>query len=83
LDITAAAEAAGFSLRHFRRIIIEDKIPVVEIGGKKVIDERELEAWKATRGEMRLEAALQQVDGWISKDAARTRLELANLESDF
>jgi len=34
LDIPTAAEMAGFSLRHFRRIIEEDSIPIVQIGRK-------------------------------------------------
>ena len=34
LDIPTAAELAGFSIRHFRRIIEEDRIPIVQIGRK-------------------------------------------------
>gem|GEM_PF-1475992 len=34
LDIPTAATMAGFSLRHFRRIIEEDSIPIVQIGRK-------------------------------------------------
>ena len=33
LDIPSAAFQAGYSSRHFRRIIEEDKIPVMQIGG--------------------------------------------------
>lgn len=33
-DIPAAAELAGFSLRHFRRIMEEEKIPILRIGRK-------------------------------------------------
>jgi len=29
LDIPTAAELAGFFIRHFRRIIEEDRIPIV------------------------------------------------------
>jgi len=29
---STAAELAGFSIRHFRRIIEEDRIPIVQIG---------------------------------------------------
>ena len=74
LDIQTAAQIAGFSSRHFRKIIEEDHIPVTQIEGKMFIVARDLETWRTTRGEMRLEAALQQVDGWICKDAARSRL---------
>jgi hypothetical protein len=65
LDIPTAAEYAGFSSRHFRRIIEEDKIPVLNIGRKMFILSRDLETWRATRGEARLCAALNQVDGWV------------------
>ena len=34
MDIPTAAGMAGFSLRHFRRIIEEDRIPIVQIGRK-------------------------------------------------
>ena len=69
LDIPSAAYQAGFSSRHFRKIIEEDRIPLKEIQGKYFIIASDLEAWKATRGEARLEAALQQLDGWIKRSA--------------
>jgi hypothetical protein len=47
LDIPTAAEMAGFSLRHFRRIIEEDQIPVVQIGRKFFILGRDFTNWKA------------------------------------
>ena len=65
LDITSAAYEAGYSSRHFRRIIEEDRIPVMQIGRKCFIIARDLEAWKATRGEARLDETIQQLDGWI------------------
>ena len=34
LDIPNAAELAGFSLRHFLRIIEEERIRIVQIGRK-------------------------------------------------
>ena len=68
LDIPSAAYMAGFSSRHFRRIIEEDHIPVMRIGRKFFIVARDLEEWKATRGEQRLEEAIQQVDGWIKRN---------------
>ena len=62
LDIPSAAYLAGFSSRHFRRIIEEDRIPVKEIDGKSFIIAADLEEWKATRGDARLQAAIQQLD---------------------
>jgi hypothetical protein len=70
LDIPTAAESAGFSSRHFRRIIEEDRIPVVQIGRKLFIVTRDFDAWKSTRGESRLRDAVQQVDGWVAKKNA-------------
>ena len=69
LDIPSAALQAGYSSRHFRRIIEEDRIPVMQIGRKFFIIVRDLEAWKSTRGEARLEQAIQQLDGWIKLHA--------------
>ena len=67
LDIPTAAQFAGFSSRHFRRIIEEDGIPVLQIGRKMFIVTRDFEEWKSTRGEARLCAAVHQVDGWLSR----------------
>jgi len=79
LDIPTAAEFAGFSPRHFRRIIEEDRIPVMQIGRKMFIVTRDFEAWKSTRGEARLGAAIQQVDGWVSNSTRWVTTE----EPDF
>ena len=65
LDIPSAAYLAGFSSRDFRKIIEEDRIPVKQVDGKNFIVARDLEEWKATRGEARLDAAIQQLDIWI------------------
>ena len=46
LDIPTAAEMAGFSLRHFRRIIEEDNIPIVQIGRKFFILGRDFTSWQ-------------------------------------
>jgi hypothetical protein len=46
LDIPTAAEMAGFSLRHFRRIIEEDRIPIVQIGRKFFILGRDFSSWQ-------------------------------------
>ena len=49
LDIPTAAEMAGFSLRHFRRIIEEDRIPIVQIGRKFFILGRDFSSWQASK----------------------------------
>ena len=53
LDIPSAAELAGFSVRHFRRIIEEDRIRIVEIGRKFFILGADFEHWKAGKREKR------------------------------
>src|SRR5437588_2268893 len=68
LDIPSAAFIAGYSPRHFRRIIEEDRIPVMQIGRKYFIVTRDLEAWKSTRGEARLDQTIQQLDGWLKQN---------------
>lgn len=47
-DITKAAVVAGYSPRHFRRIIEADNIPVMRIGRKFFIVGRDFETWKLT-----------------------------------
>lgn len=49
LDIPTAADMAGFSIRHFRRIIEEDRIPIVQIGRKFFILGREFTSWESSR----------------------------------
>jgi hypothetical protein len=49
LDIPTAAGMAGFSLRHFRRIIEEDRIPIMQIGRKFFILGRDFTSWESTR----------------------------------
>ena len=62
-DIPSAAVQAGFSSRHFRRIIEEDRIPVMQIGRKFFIVGRDFEAWQVTRGQARLnENAVAQIN---------------------
>ena len=68
LDIPSAAFQAGYSPRHFRRIIEEDRIPVMQIGRKFFIISRDLEQCKSTRGEARFQQAIQQLDVWIKQD---------------
>ena len=64
LDIPAAAQLAGFTTRHFRRIIQEDRIPMVTIHYKSFITARDFARWNETHGERRLHAAIHQVDLW-------------------
>ena len=49
MDISTAAEMAGFSLRHFRRIIEEDQIPIVQIGRKFFITGKDFRLWETRR----------------------------------
>ena len=49
LDIPTAAELAGFSIRHFRRIIEEDRIPIVQIGRKFFILGRDFTSWASNK----------------------------------
>jgi hypothetical protein len=65
LDIPSAAFQAGFSTRHFRRVIEEDHIPVILIGQKYFITVADLETWKSTYGEARFEKCLKQLDVWL------------------
>ena len=50
MDIPTAARMAGFSIRHFRRIIEEDGIPIIQIGRKFFILGREFASWEARKG---------------------------------
>ena len=49
MDIPTAAGMAGFSLRHFRRIIEEDHIPIMQIGRKFFILGRDFTNWESSR----------------------------------
>ena len=68
LDIPTAAFQAGYSPRHFRKVIEEDSIPVMQIWRRLFISGRDLEAWKSTRGEARFQQALDQLEVWIKQD---------------
>jgi hypothetical protein len=48
LNIPSAAGLAGFSVRHFRRIIEEKHIPILQIGRKFFILSADFERWRAT-----------------------------------
>jgi hypothetical protein len=47
LDIPNAAGLAGFSVRHFRRIIEDQQIKIVQIGRKFFILGADFERWQA------------------------------------
>ena len=49
LDIPNAAEMAGFSVRHFRRIIEEERIRIVQIGRKFFILGADFERWQESK----------------------------------
>ena len=49
LDIPNAAELAGFSVRHFRRIIEDERIRIVQIGRKFFILGRDFSTWESSK----------------------------------
>ena len=49
----------GFSIRHFRRIIEEDEIPIMQVGRKFFTVASNFEAWKASQGQKRVGTCLQ------------------------
>lgn len=49
LDIPNAAGLAGFSVRHFRRIIEDERIRIVQIGRKFFIMGTDFERWQASK----------------------------------
>jgi hypothetical protein len=49
LDIPNAAEMAGFSVRHFRRIIEDERIRIVQIGRKFFILGADFERWQSAK----------------------------------
>jgi hypothetical protein len=57
-DIPSAAVEAGYSSRHFRRIIEEEGIPVMRIGRKFFILGRDLENWQSTHRNEKLQEAV-------------------------
>lgn len=73
LDIATAASQAGYSPRHFRRIIEEAGIPMVQIGRKSFVVARDFQAWKLSR-DAKVGPLVQQLGRWIeekAKDSAR------------
>lgn len=67
LDIPTAASEAGYSPRHFRRIIEEEGIPILQIGRKFFIVSRDFEAWLSTRTEARPHAEVHQLNRWLQQ----------------
>ena len=65
---------AGFSPRHFRKIIEEDHIPVMYVRKKLFIVAQDLGEWKETKGASRLRQAIQQIDGWTKRTLAYSTL---------
>ncbi len=49
LDIPTAAEDVGYSVRHFRRILVDDGIPILQIGRKFFVLDSDLQQWKDAR----------------------------------
>ncbi len=82
LDIPTAAHEAGYSPRHFRRIIEEDGIPVLQIGRKFFIITRDFETWKSTKGEARLTQAIQQLDGWLKQSLKESAPPVDDMEDE-
>ncbi len=82
MDIPTAAHEAGYSPRHFRRIIEEDGIPVLQIGRKFFIVAREFEQWKSTKGEARFQQAMQQLDVWLKTSAKETPLPVDEMDDE-
>jgi hypothetical protein len=49
LDIPNAAGIAGFSVRHFRRIIEDEGMKIVQIGRKFFILGADFDRWQSTK----------------------------------
>jgi hypothetical protein len=54
LDIPSAAELAGLSLRHFRRIMKRDCIPIIQIRRKFFILAGDLDNRKSIKSDKRI-----------------------------
>jgi hypothetical protein len=60
-DIPSAASEAGYSSRHFRRIIEEAGIPVMRIGRKFFILGRDLENWQLSQRANKMQEPVKQL----------------------
>jgi hypothetical protein len=49
LEIATAAKMAGFSIRHFRRILQVDRVRVIRIGRKFFITGSDFSDWARSR----------------------------------
>ena len=61
-DIPSAALAAGYSPRHFRRIIEEQGIPVMQIGRKFFILNRDFENWQLAHSQSKSADTVNQAN---------------------
>ena len=61
LDLPTAAFQAGYSSRQFRKIIEEDRIPVMQIGRKFFILGRDFENWQLTHRHSKPQEPIKQV----------------------
>jgi hypothetical protein len=61
-DIPSAAVQAGYSSRHFRRIIEDAGIPVMRIGRKFFILGRDLENWMSMQSAPKMQEVIKQVN---------------------
>jgi hypothetical protein len=60
-DIPSAAVVAGYTSRHFRRIIEEQGIPVMRIGRKFFILGRDFENWQSANPPRQRETVVEHV----------------------
>ena len=51
LDLSTAASMAGFSSRHFRRIVEEEKIRTMRVGRKFFVLGSDFNSWNSTRAQ--------------------------------
>jgi hypothetical protein len=49
LEIATAAKMAGFSIRHFRRILQQDRVRVIRIGRKFFITGNDFSDWARSK----------------------------------
>ena len=49
LAVQTASEIAGFSVRHFERILKEDGVRILWIGRKRYILGKDFERWQSTK----------------------------------
>jgi len=78
LNIPNAAGLAGFSTRHFRRIIEEEHIPVHQIGRKFFILSADFERWQSTHDNVIRPPEIVAESVWgVSRIVRRRKLKTA------